>query len=1728
MPKQLLEVTDFSGGLNCYSDSRDIKDNQFEQNWNAIVDKAGIIRVAGMATKHIKTDLHLSTNMQEGFGLFQFTSDYSVNSIDGDFNYGIKSGTLSAGATGPSSAATLEATYEGSLNEFSNMMIFIYDGTGIGQSRMISTSTAATPPVLTLYDAFSTAPDSTSKYIIYRWKTDNGNWTGKDGSSHDKDFITDGVNGNMLTSINTGYENNFYIFSKKSSISNNTSVNLGYIEYSPSLTLKPGVKYNLSFDCAAKYKWYNMVADGDEDGADTSYGDKVPWVQLYSSTTVDSSGCIRSVDDPSPSVIGGAWAPINTTYEGVFATKTSRRGSGVAFNIRVDASGNPLFFFSSERGRGYSIDEVLTFTDPGTSGNTAEIVIQYVNRIGLSLYKNGFLSLTDQSGYIGEYDVNYIDNGDFADNSPSGTTDNASNDIAWTKVGADTLLTCSTLDANGYDGVDGTCKMTSTGIMRFVEGPEAYIYQDLLLDDMTAHHLNFVYDSPHGIMYSVYDQTNLEDIIPWTKLEATRLSSDAAKYRYAGAEYNTRYSDASNNFTMDYIRFVTPSQKTSSAISTRIRFAPIQAGSEVSIHGVTVHKGHHDLVTMSYGTFSAGPFSESIKNFNRYNMSFIIPHGYSEVSDWELRFHAGQYGQRDSNTLHEDATAKTQEVYFDNIRLTSEEGDTLTLLTDNNDLSSNIALYSKLSGTWIKDMIRWGGLNSKPVYDYVNGMLKVSDGNFNNSNENKLMYYSDVEGWKIKDYSIPKPPFLLVKDIPNSASDSIIYDAIQTIPGESTNNGFLNKYFSGDKFCNTNWDLSQYGSEQYHGLIIRYFGDQDAPLNDITECTIDEGFHANDNMQAYLFNTECDFYNLASGLPGAQNTTINTAITGDSSTDQLTTSGYYEGDSITGTDFHKPLPSTNLNDTSVRAHNPLYFVIKGTDENGLGMNDIQPVTSGSISKVIIGATYQLSGYAVPGYTYESSHLDYYGAPYFRIEVGKVSEEQDESSLKDNLILGNDISFSSNATSRTVYVGQNYEGYDNGIKNWNMLVHEDKWRDEYDVHSESTVENMHISQTTVHETGYKQIRGHIEFTANFEFSQMDNISKEDDLLVKIELLYSDGDNITHLKNIFSGFGSYGQYTGMKIDGTNSQLDLERTSAYELLKINTASVEFFNENYDESDNLSITGSGKETQINFTWDIPESGETSAGWGSRKFVVGVSCENIFGEESSISKSNQIIGQSSDGTSLIEPGYAPSVYVSMGNSHFQDKFVSKTKFYMKDTESDIWYLQFYVDHKTEQFYSTTSGITSTSTFIPNKGVTTWTMDRNNLKNFNEVNSYESETFISQDDAMSNSDLTCRYKTSVVANNRLYVGNIYQNDRVYGDRMIKSPIGKYNLLPKSNFIDVEINDGDDITALAYYKDKILQFKKRKVFVISTSGDYEFLEDTFENIGVTHQAAVCTTPHGIAWVNKSGCHIYDGEKVKNLVEKTIPVISDYSAIANNYWKIGFSSYNNNPSVAYSEIEDSILVKWTISLVGEGSDPAGATYNFTTNSWCFVNRAFTGSTTDIENFKISNMITDENGDILFYRFGPVLTGPPDSANSIKKWNHAPLVIDHSGSGIKVIAFKTKDFTFGNIATRKKLYKVYITYKTNSDSGIEVTGAVNGTKSFSVAFSTSSKFQNTTTACYAGTTLDSTGNVWKTAELKFATPSQVNNINSFQLSLAAGQVPADFEINDISISYKVKRVK
>jgi hypothetical protein len=115
-----------------------------------------------------------------------------------------------------------------------------------------------------------------------------------------------------------------------------------------------------------------------------------------------------------------------------------------------------------------------------------------------------------------------------------------------------------------------------------------------------------------------------------------------------------------------------------------------------------------------------------------------------------------------------------------------------------------------------------------------------------------------------------------------------------------------------------------------------------------------------------------------------------------------------------------------------------------------------------------------------------------------------------------------------------------------------------------------------------------------------------------------------------------------------------------------------------------------------------------------------------------------------------------------------------------------------------------------------------------------------------------------------------------------------------------------------------------------------------------------------------------------------------------------------------------------------------------------------------------------------------------------------------------------FKTKDFDFGAPGVRKKIYKVYISYRGNGNS-MQVRYAIDGelnTANFKQFDSTSL------------TTEDRDS--WVVAEFKPQVSSQANNIYSFSLIIhnddANNINPSnrDFEINDISIIYRLKNVK
>ena len=103
-------------------------------------------------------------------------------------------------------------------------------------------------------------------------------------------------------------------------------------------------------------------------------------------------------------------------------------------------------------------------------------------------------------------------------------------------------------------------------------------------------------------------------------------------------------------------------------------------------------------------------------------------------------------------------------------------------------------------------------------------------------------------------------------------------------------------------------------------------------------------------------------------------------------------------------------------------------------------------------------------------------------------------------------------------------------------------------------------------------------------------------------------------------------------------------------------------------------------------------------------------------------------------------------------------------------------------------------------------------------------------------------------------------------------------------------------------------------------------------------------------------------------------------------------------------------------------------------------------------------------------------------------------------------------TKDIDFGNPGQKKTVYKVIVTYQSGgATTHVQVDYGVDGDTAFTHDF--------TVPELPAATG-------WQVAELIPDTLSQSSNIKSFRLRFGRdGAVPAGFEINDVSIVYRLK---
>ena len=441
------------------------------------------------------------------------------------------------------------------------------------------------------------------------------------------------------------------------------------------------------------------------------------------------------------------------------------------------------------------------------------------------------------------------------------------------------------------------------------------------------------------------------------------------------------------------------------------------------------------------------------------------------------------------------------------------------------------------------------------------------------------------------------------------------------------------------------------------------------------------------------------------------------------------------------------------------------------------------------------------------------------------------------------------------------------------------------------------------------------------------------------------------------------------------------------------------------------------------------------------------------------------------------QPTYCPNakMYLKAGTSESFNRRITGAVWYIREASgsgsSNQWTAQVEYDFVKGVSRVLSNGSETNCAYDAIAGQYDFEVDNDNLLSPNLVDTYTSRTGILRDETA----VKARYKTAVMVGRRMYIGNVKTKDEdgvqeVKGDAMLKSPVNRFDTFPSKSTVEAAINDGESITALEEFADRILQFKEQTLYIINVSQGIEFLEETYKYKGVSQPSAVCKTDYGIAWVNHVGCYLYDGKQVINLLEKGgRQIIKD---VGDDSWGSFFAS-SENPMIGYLPQKRQLVVVDDNTTTGQG---AIYLYDMVTQSW------INGSAGTITSAALTNFANDSNGDLIWSH--------TTDTGTMRKWS------DTSATSSSFV-FTTKDIDFGEPGRNKKLYKALITYKGTSATNIAVDYDTDGGTTFPYDFANGTNFTSTKLDGASG---------WAIAELKPDVSSEANNIKSLRLRFQA----------------------
>lgn len=429
------------------------------------------------------------------------------------------------------------------------------------------------------------------------------------------------------------------------------------------------------------------------------------------------------------------------------------------------------------------------------------------------------------------------------------------------------------------------------------------------------------------------------------------------------------------------------------------------------------------------------------------------------------------------------------------------------------------------------------------------------------------------------------------------------------------------------------------------------------------------------------------------------------------------------------------------------------------------------------------------------------------------------------------------------------------------------------------------------------------------------------------------------------------------------------------------------------------------------------------------------------------------------------------------------------------------------------------------------------------------------------------------FKTNTILNRKAYIGNVsYSNESNTGtihskDTVFKSRTNEFGYFEYERRLEVEINDGDAITKLASLNGRLFEFKTKKLYIINLTRDIEYLEADLDYKGALKDYHVVNADNFIAWFNKYGVYMYDGEQIRELlIEQTgQEKLKDWSTtyyhddaiimyephnkqliitnkstqmvlvydIKSGGWTKGSKRCFNKNSTNSITTADGLLVDYTQLI--SGNEDTGETLQFdigasggitiegSSNPWPSgtillidsEKMTVTGSAGGGAGIHVVNVNRGtESTSAASHSAGAKIFRVQTNGIELQHWSDSPSKLTDTHK-INEMALKTKDYTFGDPSVDKKIISVYLNYK--NGEGVTLYGFSGDTEEVLATLEGTNETNNKTLHVKI-----------KDVNNTFDTTDAFKKVKSFGLKLDGEDIEPDFEINDIQIIFRGKSLK